>query len=415
MKKYSWLLAPFVGNIFEWYEFAIFSSLSGIIGRLFFDSTDYISATMLGFVIYGIAFIGRPFGTYIFGYIGDKYGRKKALFSSLLLMCIATFAIPLIPIYSQLGIWSSILIIIARIIQGVSLGGEYSSIVTYTMEKAPLGKKGLFSAIQTSSGFIAILLGLFSVLLLHNFYTESEILSFAWKIPFFLSIFIGFFGIYIRLQATESEEFLKIKQQNKTVKNPFLHFFKNYYKEFFICGSLVLVTSVSAHVFVISIKTVFEIILKFNSQTSSKYAILICLIIMPFIVISGMLADKIELQKFRKNYTFVTPFVSIFGAYLSMSNNNLTIFCGIALIAIIFSIGLGFYPYYLYINIPTEVRETGVGFSISIPAMISAGFGMLILLKLFELYQLYSIFVMVVIINIMAFIGLFIDFKLFRK
>ena len=415
MKKYKWLLIPIVGNLFEWYEFAIFSSLSGIIGQLFFDAKDNLSATMFGLVVYGLAYIARPIGTLIFGYIGDKYGRKKALSLSLFLMCGSTFVIPFIPSYQDIGVFASIILIIIRVLQGISFGGEFSSVITYTCENAPVGKKGLFSAMQISCVIIAIMLGLFTIYGLHYFYTDAEILLFAWKLPFFLAIFIGILGVYVRINSSETEEFIQAKKYGKTVKNPFLYFFKNYYKEFFICSTWFLNVSMCVQAFTVGSKSVFEIIFGFSSVVATQCGIAVCVITVPFMLVAGFFGEKFSSQNVRKIYTFSALIVSIFSCYLFATQNSVSIFCGILLMSIMFGVGNGLYPYYFYKQIPVYVRGTGVGFSIAIPAIIAGGFGFFGFMKLFQIYGINGIYIFVLIANIVGFIGLFLDYKYSNK
>ncbi len=409
--KYKWLVIPFIGNMFEWYEFAIFSSLAVIIGKLFFNSADHFSATMLGFLIYGIAYVVRPLGTFIFGYIGDKKGRKEALSSSLILMCFGTLLIPLIPSYETIGRLSSILLILARILQGISFGGEFSSVVTYTCETAPNGKKGLLGSLQIATVLVAIILGIGTINILHYFYSEEEILLFAWKIPFFLAFFTGVFGIYVRSHAAETTDFLKAKTEGKLVKNPFIYFFKNYFTIFITCATIFLSISLGAQTFTIGSKSVLETIFHFKQKTASHLSILICVITIPFMILAGFYVERIALKKFRIGYTVLLLIVSVISCCLMTSESTNLIILGIILISIVFGCGNGSYPYYFYKKIPTEVRDTGVGFSIAIPGMIAGGFGMVFFMKLFQIYNLTGIYIFVAIINMISIVGLLLDMK----
>ncbi len=409
MKKYAWLLVPICGNFLEWYEFAIFTSLVGIIGKIFLNSVDPLSATIAGFFMYGVAYISRPVGTLIFGYIGDRYGRKKALSSSLFLMCGATLAIPFLPLYSQVGSLSTILLIIARLLQGVSCGGEFSSVITYTCEKAPLGKKGLFGSIQSVSPFVAFLLGTLTIMILYNYYTETEIVDYAWKIPFYLSVAIGFVGIIGRISSSETEEFLNLKQKNKTVKNPFFHFFRYHYKEFFMCSTFILAFSSTSAISAAGAKTFFNSIGGLDQKLSSQYAVFVNLLVIVTNLGIGFFVEKIGLRKSRILYAiflFVACVLALYG-FLS----GISFFIGVLFLAISTGLGTGIYPYYMYKLIPVHVRDTGAGMSLCIPTIIGAGFSMVIVLNLFKKYSYNGILYFLIYINIVSVISLWLDYK----
>jgi MFS family permease len=410
--KYRWLLVPLIGNIFEWYEFAIFSGLSLVVGKLFFDNHDPISATISGFMTYGIAYVSRPFGTLFFGYLGDKYGRKKALFTSLLIMCLSTLMMPFLPLYSQIGSKASLILILVRMIQGFSVGGEHSSVVTYTCENAPEGKKAIFGSLQSAGPIFGTLFGFITLMQLNKIYCDQEILDFAWRIPFFLAILLGVVGLYIRISAAESQEFIKLKASNKIVNNPVIYFFKYHYKVFFSAMFVIFIVGATGQTFVVGSKAIFEVILKYDQASANKFSLIIAILTIITAVFSGYLCDKWPLYQIRKIYTILLPLVAIPGIFL-LSKGSSNIFfpvIGVGALSAISGLWFGFYPYYLYKNIPVQIRDTGVGLSIAIPAMI-ASFSMILLMKLFQAYSFGGIYLFFMVPSLIAFIGLYVDNK----
>jgi MHS family proline/betaine transporter-like MFS transporter len=412
--KAKQFLMPLVGNVFEWYEFAIFSSLSVVIGEVFFNNYDPVNAAISGFMIYGIAYIARPFGTLFFGYLGDKYGRKKSLSLSLLVMCISTLLIPFLPTYSQVGNYASLMLILVRMIQGFSLGGEYSSVVTYTCETAPQNRKGLFGSIQAAIPLLAILAGVLTVIKLNQIYNHQEIVDFAWKIAFFVAILLGFFGMYIWFSVKETQEFIRLKESGGVVDNPVLCLFKNHYKILFIAMLSILGVSAINQTFMIGTKTILEIMLKLDPLVAGKISLIMLLLTMFSIAFSGYLCDKSSLFFIRKIYTILFPIMTLGGVYLMSrggAENTIYPIVGVAMINVIAGLFTGFYSYYLYKNIPTAVRDTGVGLAIAIPNILAGGVGMVTLIKLFQAYSFAGIYGYFILLNIITFAGFYLDKK----
>lgn len=409
--KYKWLLVPLIGNIFEWYEFAIFSSLSLVIGKLFFNSHDSFSAVISGFMTYGIAYVSRPFGTLLFGYLGDKYGRKKALSISLSIMCLSTLSIPFLPLYAKIGSSASFILILIRVVQGFSLGGEHSSVVTYTCENAPNGKKARFGSLQAAGPVFGALLGFFTVTKLNNIYSNQEILDFAWKIPFYLAILLGVFGLYVRISAAESPEFVKLKLNNQIVKNPVVYFFKYHHKSFFAGMLVIIIVATTSQTFIIGSKIILEIIAKYDQVSANKFSIIISILTIVTIVFSGYLCDKFSLSQVRKIYTYIFIPIAGIGIFLlsKYQLNMLYPLFGVTMLSMMSGLWLGFYPFYLYKNIPIQVRDTGVGLSIAIPAMFFSSSSTVIFMKLFQIYSFKGIYLFFIIVAVIAFIGLYFD------
>ena len=212
-------VAATVGNIVEWFDFALYGNFIVLFGTLFFPA-DAGYANVAGFLVFSIGFICRPLGGILFGHIGDTIGRKTALTISVLLMSSLTFVIALLPTYQQVGILAPIILFTARIIQGLSLGGEYGGAVTLMAELAPKNRKTLYSSIALSTASIGVLLGTTTVYILSICITEEQMNSFGWRIPFVIGGLMGLFGLYMRTHMSESPEFDEENTANKE-KNQF--------------------------------------------------------------------------------------------------------------------------------------------------------------------------------------------------
>ena len=154
------IVAGVAGNLMEWYDFAIYGYMVPVIGALFFPSEDPVASIIATFSAFAAGYFARPIGGILFGYIGDKHGRKAVLMLSVTLMGLSTFSIGLLPVHSQIGASAAVLLVILRILQGISVGGEYTGSITFVLEHAPPGRRGLATSFIGVGASLGFLLGL---------------------------------------------------------------------------------------------------------------------------------------------------------------------------------------------------------------------------------------------------------------
>ena len=217
------IAASSVGTVFEWYDFFIYGTLaaSGIIGRLFFPAGNETLQTLLAWAGFAVGFGFRPLGAILFGYLGDKMGRKYTFLVTITLMGLATAGVGLVPSYGAIGLAAPLLIILLRIAQGLALGGEYGGAAIYVAEHSPPGKSGFYTSfIQASvvGGFIvslAVVLG-FKALVSAEAWNE-----WGWRMPFLFSVLLLAVSLWMRLKLAESPVFKAMKEAGTTTANPF--------------------------------------------------------------------------------------------------------------------------------------------------------------------------------------------------
>lgn len=192
------IVAGIIGNIIEYYDFALIGFLAVIMGRLFFPSHDPFLSLLGSFGAFAAGMIMRPLGALVFGHLGDKIGRRFALMSSLALMALPTFFISILPTYSQIGIMAPLLLVILRMIQGLSVGGEYASSIVYLVEQSPPQHHNLYGAFVSVGAKIGMVLGSGVCGLLLWSLGEESMSTWGWRIPFALSIVIAMAGLYLR-------------------------------------------------------------------------------------------------------------------------------------------------------------------------------------------------------------------------
>lgn len=194
-------VASMSGNILEWYDYAIFGFMSDIIGDVFFETPetdDQNNLVTWSFLVFGGAFVIRPVGGIVMGYVSDAMGRKKALSFSVFCMAFPTFLMALLPGYKRLGWISTLLLALTRLLQGFSVGGQFISSLIYTIEKSPRKQWGLQGSKVTASASFGILLGCIVAYIMRKVFSYEQLLDGAWRIPFFPGILIGFAGLYLK-------------------------------------------------------------------------------------------------------------------------------------------------------------------------------------------------------------------------
>ncbi len=220
--------ASSAGTAFEWYDFFIFGSLTTVISRTFFSSLNETAGFIAALALFGVGFAFRPLGAFIFGWIGDRAGRKGAFLITVSLMGGATFAIGLLPSYEKIGLIAPILLILLRIIQGTALGGEYGGAAIYVAEHAPDGKRGWHTGwIQVSAAF-GLIGALAAILVTRTMLGEEAFNAWGWRIPFLLSAGLLGISIWMRLKLSESPAFQALKEAGEHAKAPFREAFGNW-------------------------------------------------------------------------------------------------------------------------------------------------------------------------------------------
>lgn len=199
-------IAGVMGNVLEWYDFAVFGFFSDVIGKVFFpkDQSEDLSV-MESFAVFGGAFLMRPIGGLVIGYIGDTSGRKKALEISIFLMALATTLMGCLPTYDQIGNPAILLLLIVRMLQGLSVGGQLMSSLVFTLEGRPSNRWGLYGSFVMAAANIGTFLGGLVAYGLRLKLTEDQLLRWGWRIPFLSGIMISFCGIYLKYFCTEDE------------------------------------------------------------------------------------------------------------------------------------------------------------------------------------------------------------------
>jgi MHS family proline/betaine transporter-like MFS transporter len=215
------IVAGAIGNVLEWYDFAVYGYFAAAIGRAFFPEEDSVAQILAAFGIFAVGFLMRPVGGAVIGSIGDKFGRRTALTVSVAAMAIPTFLVGTLPDYQVLGIAAPIILTLLRMVQGLSVGGEYTTSIIFIIEQAPPNRRALVGAMGCCGAVGGILLGSATGALLASVMSEQALESWGWRIPFILGLVVGLAGVVLRRHVHESPNSVKKESSPllETVRN----------------------------------------------------------------------------------------------------------------------------------------------------------------------------------------------------
>lgn len=224
LHRQTWraVISSSIGNALEWFEIIFYSTFAVTIAKLFFPTSNDTVSLMITFASFGVTFLMRPLGAVVLGAYADRVGRKAALTLSILLMMIGSTLIAIMPAYASIGLWAPAGIVVARLIQGFSAGGEFGSSTAFLVEHAP-HRRGFFASWQVASQGLSMLLAAAFGALLSSQLSTAQIEGWAWRIPFLFGLLIGPVGYYIRKNLDESPEFASARQTKTPLRDIFMH------------------------------------------------------------------------------------------------------------------------------------------------------------------------------------------------
>lgn len=221
--------ASAIGTAAEYYDFFAYGTAAVLFfGHLFFPSSDPLISTLAAFATYAVGFLARPLGGIVFGHIGDKVGRKKALVITILIVGLGTFCIGLLPTYEKIGIWAPILLILIRILQGFGVGGEQAGAVLMTAEYSQPKRRGFYASWVQIGAPVGFLLPLALFAALNATLSPEQMMDWGWRIPFLLSLLLVIVGLFIRLRIDESPVFEQIRETKAAESRPVIEVIRDF-------------------------------------------------------------------------------------------------------------------------------------------------------------------------------------------
>ncbi|MFH6785747.1 MULTISPECIES: MFS transporter [Methylobacterium] len=355
-------LASWIGSAVEYYDFFIYGTAAALIfPKLFFAPNNPQAAAIASFATFGVAYITRPLGAVALGHIGDRFGRKKVLTFTLLLMGLSTFMIGCLPTYDQLGILSPILLVIARLLQGISAAGEQAGANSMTLEHAPADKRAFFTSFTLSGTQAGLILATLVFLPITQL-PEAQMLSWGWRIPFFLSALVVAVGFWVRRTLPETPVFEKEQQAHSLEKEglPVAVLFRTQWADVLRVIFAALVSVVS------TIFSVFTLSYAVNTMKIDRSMMLTVLILANIVALGAIPAFAALADRIGRRPVFIFGALgsaALIWPYMwAISQGNLPlIFCfGVLLSGVVYSAANGVWPSLYGEMFDTKVRLSGM-------------------------------------------------------
>jgi MFS family permease len=235
------IIAASVGNVIEWYDFYIFGSLAAVLSVKFFEQSHPVAALLSTIALFTAGFLIRPLGAFLFGWMGDRVGRKYTFLVTLSGMGLGTGAIGLIPTYESIGLTAAFLLFGLRMIQGLCLGGEYGGAITYVAEHVPDESRGYYTGWLQTSPTLGIVVSLAVIIATRTYFGNQVFDEWAWRVPFLVSFLLVAIAIYIRLQLQETPIFQDIKAKGQMTRNPWKEAFLSSNIKYILIATIVLI------------------------------------------------------------------------------------------------------------------------------------------------------------------------------
>jgi MHS family proline/betaine transporter-like MFS transporter len=357
-----------IGNTLEWYDFAIYGYFATSIGRLFFPKEDSVAQVLAAFGIFAIGYVMRPLGGVIIGYIGDRVSRRAALNVSIVAMASSTFVIGVLPGYATIGVAAPILLTACRMLQGLSVGGEYTTSLVFMVENAPRNRRGFNGALGCCGAVLGILLGSATGALLAAFMSAEDLETWGWRIPFILGLVIGLAGIVLRRHVDDASKPIADPE------NPLLETLKTQRTVVVQIMALTASNAIPFYLLFVYIVSWLELVNKMPPEKSLVINTVSMVALIPIQLIAGSISDRIGRKPvlIAASVAAIVFSIPLFhGMYQqSMVMIQLSQLC----FAIIAGTYLGVMPAFM-VELPSpQVRSTTIALGYNLTAGVIGGF-----------------------------------------
>lgn len=357
------LLAGMTGNVLEWYDFAVYGFLAPILGQRFFPDDDPVASLLAEFGVFAVGYAARPVGGVIFGHIGDRFGRKPSLIISVFAMGVATFSIGILPDHSQIGTAAAFLLVVLRVIQGISVGGEFTGSIVFLSEHAPPARRGYFTAWSQLGCVAGFLLGSAVGALVSTILEPETMHAWGWRVPFLLGALIAIFGIVARRHISEVPA---MENRTKAGRSPVMAAFRDHWRPMLRIILLILPGSVGFYmIFVYAASYLTE---QMHVSTAKAIDInTINLLLMLVLTLPGaILSDRIGRKPVL--YFFLSGLVLLAWPlwWLMHQDHFALILVGQMSFAVLLGIAFAIYPATMVEMLPREVRCSGVSIAYNV-------------------------------------------------
>ena len=386
------VVASMAGTVVEWYEFFLYGTAATLVfSKVFFDQSDSdLSNILAAFVTYAVGFLARPLGGVVFGHFGDKYGRKKLLQFSLLLVGAATFLMGCLPTFGQVGYWAPALLVGLRFLQGFAVGGEWGGAVLLVAEHSPNAQRGFWASWPQAGVPVGNMLATVVLLVLTGTLSDAAFLSWGWRVAFWLSAVVVLVGYYIRTKVTDAPIFVEAQQEAEKIKATsfsVVEVLKRYPRGVFTAMGLRFGENIMYYLVVTFSITYLKVQVGADTSSILWYLLVAHAVHFAVIPLVGRLADRFG----RRPVYFVGAVLGatwgFFAFPMMNSGNYVVITAAITLGLMIHAFMYAPQPAIMAEMFPTRMRYSGVSLGYQVTSIVAGSLAPIIAVKLLEVYD----------------------------
>ncbi|MFE0587475.1 MFS transporter [Pantoea vagans] len=377
--------ASSIGTALEWYDFTVYNIMAALVfNHVFFPSFDPLVGTILAFSTYAVGYISRPLGGFVFGHLGDVGGRKAVLIITLVIMGVTTALMGLLPGYAVWGIWSPVLLVALRFVQGIALGGEWAGAVLLSMEHGDANKRGRNASFAQVGPSCGTLIGTGFITLVTVMMSADQFQAWGWRIPFLLSLVLVIFGLWLRRGVEETPTFVAMQEQEKTTHTPLKEVFVNYPKQLFIAGGSRIGSDVLYALVVVFTLTYVTTVLQLPRPLALMATMLGAIVNAITVPMFGALSDKWGRRPVYITGALLAVVWSFLFFVLLDSSHPVLIVLAVIGGLLIHAMMYGPQAAFVTEQFPGHVRYAGSSLAYTLAGIVGGGFAPLIITTLFK-------------------------------
>ncbi|WP_441618998.1 MULTISPECIES: MFS transporter [unclassified Cupriavidus] len=379
--------ASTIGTTLEWYDFTVYNLMAALVfNAIFFPSFDPLTGTILAFSTYAVGYVSRPLGGVLFGHLGDKLGRRFVLVATLILMGVATGLMGVLPTYQSLGIWSPLLLVALRFVQGAAIGGEWAGAVLLSMEHGAQHQRGRNASFTQVGPSCGTLLGTGFIALVSLWLSPEDFQAWGWRIPFLSSVLLVVFGLWLRRGVEETPLFKEMEARKSTAKTPIKEVFVDHWRRLLVAGGARIGSDVLYALVVVFTLTYVTSVLHLSRPLALTATMIGAACNAIAVPLFGSLSDRLGRRPVYIAGALLAAVWAFVFFRLMDSAQPLQICAAVVVGLVIHAMMYGPQAAFVTEQFPTRVRYAGSSLAYTLAGILGGGFAPLIIASLYKSY-----------------------------